>query len=217
MVGLVGLVGLLAEVGGTGWDGLRIENSNDSQIGPDFALRKWLFPYPLQILNLPLLKVCVLSGVVGFGLSCAAWAQGPTVSGGVAALKNGVASAPANAPAAIKKAIWAVNTLRNLPYRWGGGHGTFNDRGYDCSGTISFLLHHAAGLAQPEPSTAMRNYGEPGPGRWITLYAQRGHVFAVVAGLRLDTSDLRGGREGPRWHAEGRSSKGFEARHPPGL
>ncbi|MES2572651.1 MAG: hypothetical protein V4710_21690 [Verrucomicrobiota bacterium] len=146
------------------------------------------------------------------------FAGGPTVPGALARVdRSGIAYAPEKAPQAVKNAIWAVNTLRKKPYRWGGGHGTFNDVGYDCSGTISFLLHYAACLDSPTPSSALCSYGEPGPGRWITIYARRGHVFAVVAGLRLDTTDLEGGREGPRWHAKARSADGFQARHPRGF
>jgi hypothetical protein len=141
----------------------------------------------------------------------------PTVPGRVAVMKNDLACAPKEAPEVVQRAIWAVNGLCRKPYRWGGGHGTFYDRGYDCSGTVSFLLHHAAGLREPTPSRGLLSYGDPGPGRWITVYARRGHVFATVAGLRLDTADLRGGRQGPRWHRDSRSTAGFVARHPMGL
>lgn len=132
-------------------------------------------------------------------------------------LRAGVAHAPSQAPQAVKDAIWAVNLLRDKPYRWGGGHATFEDRGYDCSGTISYLLHHAAGMAFPTPSKGMCSYGEQGVGRWITVYARHGHVFAMVAGLRLDTTDMGGGREGPRWHTNTRKTAQFVARHPKGL
>jgi hypothetical protein len=157
---------------------------------------------------------CALICVIPLG----ALAGRPTVSGNVARLdRSGVAHAPENAPQAVKNAIWAVNTLRKKPYRFGGGHGTFNDVGYDCSGTISFLLHYASCLENPTTSRALCSYGEPGPGRWITIYAKRGHVFAVVAGLRLDTTDFGNGREGPRWHADGRSLDEYQSRHPKGL
>ncbi len=141
----------------------------------------------------------------------------PTVAGNRAVLRNGVAYAPANAPDRVKAAIWAANTLRRKPYRWGGGHGSFQDSGYDCSGTVSFALHHAGALRSPLPSSSFMNYGERGRGRWITVYSRRGHTFAVIAGLRLDTTDFRGGRDGPRWHADGRSTSGYVARHPTGL
>jgi cell wall-associated NlpC family hydrolase len=141
----------------------------------------------------------------------------PLISGSRAALRNGVAYAPARAPQNVKNAIWAVNTLRRKPYVWGGGHGTFYDHGYDCSGTVSFALHSAGLLATPMPSSDFLRYGERGRGRWITIYSRRGHTFAVIAGLRLDTTDLRCGADvGPRWHIDGRDTGGFEARHPTG-
>ena len=144
--------------------------------------------------------------------------SGPTVPGNRAVLRHGVAYAPANAPDRVKSAIWAVNSIRNKPYHWGGGHGSFYDSGYDCSGTVSFALHYAGALNQPLPSNDLLRYGDRGRGRWITIYSRRGHTFADIAGLRLDTTDLRYGSDvGPRWHPDGRSTWGFEARHPAGL
>ncbi|PZR75244.1 MAG: hypothetical protein DLM52_08040 [Chthoniobacterales bacterium] len=141
----------------------------------------------------------------------------PMIAGGRAALRNGVAYAPARAPANVQNAIWAVNTLRRKPYRWGGGHGSFYDGGYDCSGTVSFALHSAGLLTTPMPSSDFLLYGERGRGRWITVYSRRGHTFAIIAGLRLDTTDLRyGGDVGPRWYLESRDTSGFAARHPTG-
>jgi hypothetical protein len=142
----------------------------------------------------------------------------PMVSGSRAVLRNGVAHAPSNAPTSVKNAIWAANTLRRKPYVWGGGHGSFNDRGYDCSGTVSFALHHAGLLATPLPSNELTRYGEGGRGRWITIYSRRGHTFAMIAGLRLDTTDFAiGGNVGPRWHVDSRDTFGYIARHPTGL
>lgn len=144
--------------------------------------------------------------------------SGPTVPGNRAVLRHGVAYAPANAPDRVKSAIWAVNSIRFKPYHWGGGHGSFYDSGYDCSGTVSFALHYAGSLSQPLPSSDLLRYGDRGRGRWITIYSRRGHTFATIAGLRLDTTDLRYGSDvGPRWHADGRGTWGFEARHPAGL
>lgn len=143
-------------------------------------------------------------------------ADGPTVPGDRAILHGGIAAAPARAPEAVKRAIWAMNALRKMPYRWGGGHGTFNDRGYDCSGTISYFLHAAGLLDQPSPSKGFLNWGEPGPGRWITIYARSGHVFAVICGLRLDTTGYRED-EGPRWRDWARDPRGFTVRHPKGF
>lgn len=143
-------------------------------------------------------------------------AGGPTVSGEVAVLKGLIASAPSKAPDAVKNGIWAINTIVRKPYRWGGGHATFNDYGYDCSGTISFFLHGAGLLDQPTPSKALQTWGEPGPGRWITIYARNGHTFAVICGLRLDTTGHRDD-EGPRWRDWPREPKGFVVRHPKGF
>jgi hypothetical protein len=142
----------------------------------------------------------------------------PTVPGSRAVLRNGIAYAPANAPSSVKTAIWAVNSIRRKPYHWGGGHGSFYDSGYDCSGAVSFALHFAGALNQPLPSSDLLRYGERGRGRWITIYSRPGHTFAVIAGLRLDTTDFRyGGDVGPRWYTDGRNTWGFSARHPSGL
>ena len=144
--------------------------------------------------------------------------SGPTIPGNKAALdrRTGIAYAPENAPECVKRAIWATNFLRNKPYVWGGGHGSFYVDGYDCSGSVSFLLHHAGLINSPIVSKDFTTYGSGGKGRWITVYAKDGHVFAVVAGLRLDTTGF-GGEDGPRWRLAGRSAWGFTARHPDGL
>ncbi|MEY2490991.1 MAG: hypothetical protein QOC70_2933 [Verrucomicrobiota bacterium] len=142
----------------------------------------------------------------------------PTVAGKRAVLRNGIAYAPSRAPENVKSAIWAANTLRRKPYVWGGGHGSFHDYGYDCSGSVSYALHGAGLLAAPLPSSDLMRYGDRGRGRWITIYARSGHTFAVIAGLRLDTTDLgRGGDVGPRWYTDGRDTRGYVARHPTGL
>jgi hypothetical protein len=142
----------------------------------------------------------------------------PIVHGNRAIIRHGIAYAPSNAPDRVKTAIWAVNSIRRKPYIWGGGHGSFFDRGYDCSGTVSFALHYAGVLKEPLASNELVHYGERGRGRWITIYSRPGHTFAMIAGLRLDTTDFRyGGDVGPRWHLDRRSTWGFEARHPAGL
>jgi cell wall-associated NlpC family hydrolase len=125
----------------------------------------------------------------------------------------GVARAPRSAPRAVKLAIAAANQLQHAPYRWGGGHAAFKDSAYDCSGTVSYMLHGGGLLASPLNSTGLMSWGLPGPGRWVTIYANAGHTYAVVAGLRLDTS----GGPGPRWHTLARSGAGFVVRHPAGL
>jgi hypothetical protein len=139
----------------------------------------------------------------------------PVVRGDQAVVRNGVAYAPSNAPQSVKNAIWAVNTIRNRPYVWGGGHGSFYDSGYDCSGTVSFALHGAGAINAPLPSSDLMRFGERGRGRWFTIYSRPGHTFAVVAGLRLDTTDFQhGGNVGPRWHADMRDTSSYVARHP---
>jgi peptidoglycan hydrolase CwlO-like protein len=123
------------------------------------------------------------------------------------------ASAPASAPEAIKEAISAANSIATTPYIWGGGHGSFEDSGYDCSGATSFALHGGGFLESPLDSTGLETWGEPGPGRWITVYANAEHAWMTIAGLAFDTV----GGPGPRWHSSlVDSPEGFIARHPPG-
>ncbi|MEP6699464.1 MAG: hypothetical protein ABJB09_07010 [Verrucomicrobiota bacterium] len=144
--------------------------------------------------------------------------SGPTVAGNEARLHGTIAAAPVNAPLAVKRAIWAANQLRTKPYRYGGGHRSFIDNAYDCSGTVSFALAGAGLVSLPMNSTDLRAYGARGPGKWITVYARNGHAFAVIAGLRLDTTAWHSsGRWAPRWQTGERLPRGFEARHPIGL
>jgi hypothetical protein len=119
------------------------------------------------------------------------------------------------APPAVKAAIAAANRIHTKPYIWGGGHARWWDEGYDCSGAVSYALHGAGLLEAPMDSGEMTAWGEPGPGRWITVYANAGHAFAVIDGLRWDTAgDARG--TGPRWHRSMVSTAGYVARHPAG-
>ena len=136
--------------------------------------------------------------------------------GRTALLKNGVAYAPRNAPLAVKRAIAAGNRLQGKPYKWGGGHARHDDSGYDCSGTVSYVLREAGLLRGSMPSSGYFRYGKKGEGRWITIYIRKGHVFLTVAGLRLDTGGP-GDRTGPRWKPETRQSRGHVMRHPAGL
>ena len=141
-------------------------------------------------------------------------------SGAVASGKNArLRFGKAAAPVPVKRAIWAANQLRSKPYRYGGGHKSFKDHGYDCSGTISYVLAAAGLINTPMSSTQFRSYGERGAGKWITIYAREGHTFAVIAGLRLDTTpfDHYTGKWAPRWYAVYRPLRGFDARHPVGL
>ncbi len=142
----------------------------------------------------------------------------PVVKGRLAALgQNGVTYAPSKAPHRVKLLIWAANQLRNKPYKWGGGHRGWSDSGYDCSGSVSYALHAAGLLNGPLTSGGFTRYGKSGLGRWISIYANKGHVFMVVAGLRFDTSSMGAGEKGPRWRGFGRRAGGFKVRHPAGL
>jgi peptidoglycan hydrolase CwlO-like protein len=135
--------------------------------------------------------------------------------GQTATLVNGQAVPPANAPLAVTSAIEAGNRILGAPYVWGGGHGSFESSGYDCSGAVSYALHGGGLLDSPVDSTGLMSWGSPGAGSWITVYASSGHAYAVIAGLRFDTSGTVGG-SGPAWSTEMRSSAGFVARHPDG-
>jgi cell wall-associated NlpC family hydrolase len=139
-----------------------------------------------------------------------------TVAGAEAVIQpNGLAAAPAAAPPAVKAAIAAANSIATTPYVWGGGHGSWYSYGYDCSGAVSFALYGAGLLDTPLTSGALESYGEPGPGKWITIYANATHTYVVIAGLRWDTvGDANG--TGPRWHAEPPYPQGFVVRHPTG-
>jgi septal ring factor EnvC (AmiA/AmiB activator) len=123
------------------------------------------------------------------------------------------ASAPASAPTAVQEVISAGNAIATTPYIWGGGHGSFESSGYDCSGAVSYALHGGGFLESPLDSTGLETWGEPGPGQWITVYANSGHAWMVVAGIAFDTV----GGPGPRWHSPWVDSpEGFIARHPAG-
>jgi cell wall-associated NlpC family hydrolase len=126
------------------------------------------------------------------------------------------AIAPDSAPPEVKNAIAAANRITDKPYRYGGGHGSFEDSGYDCSGAVSYALHGGGFLSTPEDSTELESFGDAGKGQWITVYANSGHAFAVIAGLRFDTSGDSSG-SGPRWHQDAASTSGYVVRHPTGF
>jgi hypothetical protein len=138
------------------------------------------------------------------------------VPGRTATAQLGYAVAPAQAPTAVQQAITAGNEIVGRPYRYGGGHASFYDSSYDCSGATSYVLHAIGRLSTPNPSHEFRRYGDNGPGNWITIYAANGHVFLVVAGLRFDTGWGNGG-EGPHWTTRSRPADGYVRRHPQGL
>jgi cell wall-associated NlpC family hydrolase len=131
------------------------------------------------------------------------------------AMANGIALPPLEAPEEVKQIIEAGNIIARSPYVWGGGHGKWLDKGYDCSGSVSFALAAAGLLEGPMASGPLMSWGEPGKGKWVTIYTHPGHVFMVVAGIRFDTSGQR--VTGSRWQNAMRSTSGFVARHPAGL
>jgi peptidoglycan hydrolase-like protein with peptidoglycan-binding domain len=128
---------------------------------------------------------------------------------------DGLAIAPANAPDAVKQIIAAGNRIAKTPYIYGGGHGKWDDKGYDCSGSVSYALHGAGFLEQALVSGDFPDWGTAGPGQWITIYGNSGHVYMVVAGLRYDTSGAK--QTGSRWQTETRPTKGYGVSHPTGL
>ncbi len=129
---------------------------------------------------------------------------------------NGTVTPPANAPAVIRNVIAAANRIAFKPYIYGGGHGSWNDSGYDCSGSVSYALHGGNLISAPEDSGELESYGSAGAGHWITIWANAGHTYMYVAGLRFDTS-AQGETGGSRWTSTARSNAGFVERHPTGL
>jgi peptidoglycan hydrolase-like protein with peptidoglycan-binding domain len=142
-------------------------------------------------------------------------ARTTTTPGSKARLVNGQAVAPADAPTAVKNAIAAANRIATKPYVYGGGHGSWNSSGYDCSGSVSYALHGGGLLRNTEDSSELESYGGSGPGQWITIYANAGHAWMVIAGLRFDTG-AQSSTGGNRWTTAGRSSAGYVVRHPTG-
>jgi hypothetical protein len=132
-------------------------------------------------------------------------------------LDNGMLIPPRSAPPRVKRVIAYANQIRNKPYIYGGGHRRWQDSGYDCSGSVSYALWGGKFLNSPMPSGPLANWGMGGEGRWITVYANAGHTYAVIAGYRWDTSGNTDGRTGPSWHEDVRDGAGFVARHPIGF
>ncbi len=145
----------------------------------------------------------------------------PAVPGTTAQIIDGLAYAPVNAPLQVQEAIWAGDRIRLKPYRVGGGHGKWNDTAYDCSGSVSYVLHAAGLLKISEDSGEMMSWGRRGAGQWMTVYTNPGHAFIEIAGIRLDTSAEQDPNPpagtGPRWRPLMTSTTGFVARHPLGL
>jgi len=141
------------------------------------------------------------------------------VPGRTARYIHGLAAAPMAAPLAVQQMIWAGNELIGKPYIWGGGHASWIAAGYDCSGTASYALHAAGLLAWPEVSGELARFGEGGVGHWVTIFANGGHVYMTIAGIRLDTSAAYDptNLQGPRWRPLMPNNRGFAVRHPNAL
>ncbi|MBJ7348131.1 MAG: hypothetical protein JHC87_06135 [Thermoleophilaceae bacterium] len=139
-----------------------------------------------------------------------------TAPGEFRILGDGSVEAPFGAPSTIQSVVTAANEIAHFPYRWGGGHGSFVDNAYDCSGSLSYALAAGGMVTAPLVSGDLAKWGVPGPGKWLTVYAHSGHTFMYVGGLRYDTSG-RSGPRGSRWQTAPRSKQGFAVRHWPGL
>jgi peptidoglycan hydrolase-like protein with peptidoglycan-binding domain len=170
------------------------------------------------------------SGVVTFAVAhdlraAVAAVQASPPTGKVRINADGTATAPADAPPVVQEMVAAANQLIDKPYMVGGGHGTWNDSAYDCSGAVSYVLHGGGLLSSAEDSTGLESYGSPGPGQWVTIYADAGHAFIVIAGRAFDTANFGGPNipagSGPRWRSNptGNLADGgsYLVRHPPGL
>jgi cell wall-associated NlpC family hydrolase len=168
-----------------------------------------------------LASAAALAGSLVFAATAGAESGGTAVPGtdvptGKAKLtKDGTAIAPSDAPPRVQLVIEAANEIEDKPYRYGGGHAKWRDKGYDCSGAVSYALHRGRFLKDPMPSGGFESWEKRGKGEWITVYANGGHVYAVIAGLRWDTSMTPG--DGPGWSEQMRSKRGFEVRHPKGF
>ena len=151
--------------------------------------------------------------ILAMALPAAAQAEVP-----LAHLNGTKAVAPKDAPKLVKQMIKAGNQIRDKRYKWGGGHGDWRDKGYDCSGSVSYVLHKAGMLDSPLVSGDLAKWGENGVGKWVTIYASKDHVFMIVDGLRFDTSYITDGdRTGPGWSEVMRPLRHFKVRHPAGL
>jgi len=144
--------------------------------------------------------------------------SGPTDDAGISGaevLKNGIALPPIEAPEEVRNIVRAGNQIARTPYLWGGGHGKWLDKGYDCSGSVSYALASGGFLNAPLASGPLMKWGKPGKGKWVTIYSNPGHVFLVVAGVRFDTSGTK--KDGSRWQAGMRPTSSYAVRHPPGF
>jgi len=210
------LQGFLTKVG--------VRTTVDGQFGPRTArrVRTWERRSKLPVDGIVTRQdAATLRGQVGdtgsalqqTGAATPVAAPGPKATLGA----DGKAIAPAGAPPEVVAVIAAANEIVGKPYRYGGGHGDWDDSGYDCSGSESYALHGAGLVTRPHNSTEYESWGEPGQGTWITSYANSGHSYLVVAGLRFDTGWNDSSSSGPKWSTQMRPGDGYVARHPAGL
>jgi hypothetical protein len=208
---------------------LGVKTAVDGQFGPGTAsrVRTWERKSSLPIdgrvtrQDAALLRGQVTSGAGA--LQGTGGVQPQAVSAPVPATESatvgpdGLAVAPASAPPAVQQVIAAANAIVGRPYKYGGGHGKWEDSGYDCSGSESYALHGANLIERPLDSTEFMSFGEAGEGTWITSYANPGHSFLVVAGLRFDTGYNNSTSSGPKWSTQMRPSDSYTVRHPEGF
>lgn len=165
----------------------------------------------LAAASLSLTAAPALGSSGGTGIGGDGGGGGKTVAGRTAKLVNGKAIPPRKAPARVVKVIRAANDIRKKPYVYGGGHSSFKSSGYDCSGAVSYALHRGHFVSHPLDSSGFMRWGRHGAGKWITVYANSGHAYAVIAGLRWDTSQTAG--DGPSWSKRMVSHRGYRVRH----
>ncbi len=182
------------------------------------AMLKPTAPIRLAQVQVTTVKPMILAKSVVYRPSLPAITPPRSMEACTLSLAGKTATPTAEVPYTVQRAIEAGNFLQTKPYIWGGGHGSVIDKGYDCSGSVSYVLIQAGLLRSPLTSSGFARYGAPGPGKWISIYAGSGHVFMTVCGLRLDTGG-RGGRgeSGPRWCMASRGSSSWTVRHPPGM
>ena len=191
--------------------------------------------HPTGLLGRPAIIAAAVAGTLVFSASPAAAQTGgasspqdpgtapaPAPTTGYATLAaDGSAIAPSDAPRRVRKAINAANRIRTKPYIYGGGHKSFKAKGYDCSGAVSYVLRAAGLLKRPLASGGLaKRWGTRGVGQWITVYANKGHTYVVIAGLRWDTSAVGepyNNGSGPRWRSTPRTPTGYVSKYRPGL
>jgi hypothetical protein len=199
-----------------------LETSVDGQFGPATAsrVRSWERASSVRRVNGRVERgnARKLRRQVEAGITVTDAAPSPASAPGAQAIlgSDGLAIAPESAPPEVKAAIEAANRIVGKPYKYGGGHGKWEDSGYDCSGAMSYALHGAGLLDRALTSGDFTRWGEEGAGQWITVYAHGGHGYLVIAGLRFDTGWNNAGK-GPRWSEEMRPDDGYTVRHPAGL